>query len=353
MKIVHLLLTHSFAGTERHAVELANAQCATHDVTVILRKRAAENRPNAIAHRLDPRVRQVLVGGWSFLAVLAARRALRALAPDVAHAHLSGGCRALHGLKGLCLRVATLHIDYKPQQHRDIDALIAIAPWQLPHVPAGQREHTAHIDNWVEAKPPEAGARPRLRREHGIAETDFVIGALGRTEASKGLDGLVDAFVAAKLGDGVKLVIVGHGRHWQDLRRHAPPQIVMPGFTERPQDWFACFDAFVSAARSEPFGLVFLEAMAAGLPVLATASQGGQHFKSLIGRELVPLDDVAALTQALRQLAQQRPDRQVYDLAAFSYAKRVADVERFYRQELEQLRCSRPASAAAAGPGRI
>lgn len=335
MKIVHLLMTHSFAGTERHVVELANAQAGDHEVCVILHRRAAEKRPNAIAHRLDPRVKIVLVGGWRFLAVLAARRALLALAPDVAHAHLSGGCRVLQGLKGRCLRVATLHIHYKPRQHHDIDALIAIAPWQLAALPPELRARTTQIDNWTGTYEPAPDARAVLRRQLGLAEDDYLIGALGRSEHSKGLDLLIEAFRQAAPARA-RLAIVGGGRDWEALRRQAPPEVLMPGFVERPQDWFAAFDAFVSAARSEPFGLVFLEAMAAGLPVLATASQGGQHFRSLIGRELVPLDNAEALTQALWQLAQQRPARQVYDLAAFSYAQRVADVETFYRIELAE-----------------
>ncbi len=45
MKIVHLLLTHSFAGTERHAIELANAQAADHEVTMILHRRAPKTGP--------------------------------------------------------------------------------------------------------------------------------------------------------------------------------------------------------------------------------------------------------------------------------------------------------------------
>lgn len=341
MKIVHLLLTHSFAGTERHAIELANAQAAEHEVTMILHRRAAEERPNALAHRLDPRVTTVLVGGWGPLVVWAARRALRRLKPDVAHAHLSHACRALHGLRGLCLRVATLHIHYKPQQHRDLDALIAIAPWQLDAIPAAQRAHTVQIDNWTAAPPFDAQARQRVRAEAGIAEDEFLIGALGRAEASKGLDVLIEAFVAARLPKA-RLAIVGGGRDWQALRQRAPVEVLMPGFVAKPQEWFSAFDAFVSAARSEPFGLVFLEAMAAGLPVLATRSQGGEHFSRLIERPLVACDDVEALSEALQQLAMQRPPRRHHDLSAFDLRAKVAEVEAFYRRE---LRYSAPASA--------
>lgn len=337
MKIVHLLLTHSFAGTERHAIELANAQAADHEVTMILHRRAAEDRPNALAHRLDPRVKQVLVGGWGPMAIWAARRALRRLKPDVAHAHLSHACRALHGLKGLCLRVATLHIHYKPQQHRDLDALIAIAPWQLDAIPAAQRAHTVQIDNWTAAPPFDAEARRRVRAELGIADEVFLIGALGRAEASKGLDLLIDAFVAADLPQ-TRLAIVGGGRDWEGLRQRAPAEVLMPGFVAQPQQWFSAFDAFVSAARSEPFGLVFLEAMSAGLPVLATRSQGGEHFSALIERPLVPCNDADALRQALQQLRAEQPARRAYDLSAFAQGAKVAEVEAFYRRELAALR---------------
>ncbi|WP_397535367.1 glycosyltransferase, partial [Roseateles sp.] len=100
----------------------------------------------------------------------------------------------------------------------------------------------------------------------------------------------------------------------------------------------SAFDAFVSAARSEPFGLVFLEAMSAGLPVLATRSQGGEHFAALIERPLVACNDAAALGLALQQLRAEQPVRRAYDLSAFAQGAKVAEVEAFYRRELAALR---------------
>ena len=334
MKIAHLILTHSFAGTERYVLELANAQAhAGHEVTVILHKRAAENRPNAFAHRFDASIKKILVGGWGFLSHWTARQALLRLNIDVAHGHLSAGCKALHGLKGCFLRVATLHIHFKPQQHLDLDALIAIAPWQVDAIPESQKSHTAQINNWtigIAAKPL---ARQTIRAELGITNQEFLIGALCRAEHSKGLDVLIDAFVSAK-PPGARLVIVGGGRNWKSLRARAPDEIIMPGFVAHPQDWFAAFDGFVSAARSEPFGLVFLEAFAAGLPVLATASQGAQIFQSLIDRPLLPCNDVTSMAKALMDWAAERPARSVYDLSAYDYRKQVIKIENFYKEQI-------------------
>lgn len=332
MRIVHLLLTRRFAGTERHALELAAAQAAAgHEVTLILRRVGTEDRPDAIAHRVDPLVRVEVVG--DLFAPWRARRLVRRLRPDVAHAHLSGGCRALRGLRDGPLRVATLHIHYKPRQHAALDGLIAIAPWQLPAIPAVLRARSVQVDNWTLPRAPAPDARARLREQHGIGPDEFLIGALGRCESSKGLDVLLAAFEQAAL-PRTRLAIVGHGDAWPQLRQQAGADVVMPGFVDAPQDWLAAFDGFVSAARTEPFGLVLLEAMQAGLPIVASASDGARHLATQIRTPLVPVGDVDALAVALRGLHEAPRGRLAYPLDDFRIDAKLAQIEAFYREGL-------------------
>ncbi|MDR2153878.1 MAG: glycosyltransferase [Burkholderiaceae bacterium] len=331
MRIAHLILTRRFAGSERHAIELANAQAAEHEVWLILRRAAASARADALAGRVDPRVRLLLMPDW--LPSWHAARALRRIRPDVAHAHLSGACRALRGLKGLCLRVATLHIRYKPRQHAGLDALVAIAPWQLADIPPALRAHTAQIDNWVLPHPAAPDARERLRGEHAIPPQAWVFGAVGRAEHSKGFDLLIDAFNAAGIADAW-LVIVGHGPAWDGLRRKAGPRVLLPGFMRAPEDWMAAFDGFVSAARAEPFGLVLLEAMQSGLPIIATRTQGALHLTASMNPALAPVGDVAALARALADMALTRPARRRYPMERFDIAGKLAQLDTFYRREL-------------------
>ena len=65
----------------------------------------------------------------------------------------------------------------------------------------------------------------------------------------------------------------------------------------------ACADCFVAPSTDEPFGLVFLEAMSSGLPVIGTASGGPPSFVNVVPCEpdgwLVPPDDEAALAEVL------------------------------------------------------
>lgn len=335
MRIVHLLLTSRFAGSERHALELAAAQAAHgEEVVLVLRRAGTRAAADAIAHRVDPRVRVEVVGDLA--TAWQARRVLRRLRPDVAHAHLAGGCRALHGVRG-CLRVATLHIRYKPRQHAALDGLVAIAPWQLAEIPAPLRSRSVQIDNWTLPVAPSPDARERLRAEAGIPDDAFLIGALGRVERSKGLDVLLEAFRRCD-APGARLAIVGQGREWKRLRRAAPPAVVMPGFAERPRDWLEAFDLFVSAARSEPFGLVLLEAMAAGLPVVATATEGARHLAGSADITLVARDDPEALAGALCAVARARPGRVAHDLSRYRIEDKVAQVAAFYREGLHRVR---------------
>jgi glycosyltransferase involved in cell wall biosynthesis len=336
MRITHVLLTRRFAGTERHVLELAAAQAdAGHDVTLVLRRAAMQDRVDAIGRRVAPAVGTRVVG--DVLSAWQARRVVRELAPDVAHAHLSGACRAVRGLPAGIARVATLHIRYKPHQHAALDGLIAIAPWQLADVPAALRARSVQIDNWTHPRTPAPDARGRIRASLGVAPGTFVVGALGRVERSKGVDVLLEAFERADLPDA-RLVIVGHGRAWARLRANAGPRVSMPGFTDSPRDWLESFDLFVSAARDEPFGLVLLEAMDAGLPIVATASQGARHLAADIGTPLVPVDDADALAAAIRREYGLRRGRATYALDRFRVERTLPQVDAFYRDRLAPRR---------------
>ena len=333
MRIVHLLLTNSFAGSERHAIELANAQSQHHEVTLILRRSVRNAKAGSYAHRVDPKVKVLWVNRW--LGRWQARRLVRQLRPDVAHAHLSDGCKALGGARdlwGRTLRVATLHMRYKPQKHAHLDALVAIAPWQLDAIPSPLREHTAQIDNWTLPYRPAVDARQRLRTENGIPSDAWVFGSMGRMERTKGFDLLVDAFERAAL-PGAYLVLVGQGAELETLRRRKVPGLLLPGFCEQPQDWMAAFDGFISAAREESFGLVFLEAMAAGLPIIATETRGAKHLRAALDARMVPLGDVAAMADALRAMHVQRPARNVRDMGRFCIDAKLSELESFYQDE--------------------
>ena len=84
-------------------------------------------------------------------------------------------------------------------------------------------------------------------------------------------------------------------------------------------------DAFVLASRRETFGVVYIEAMAAGLPVIATRCGGPEDFVTEENGILIPVDDAAALTDAMEHMMLHRRE---YDSASIS-----ADIRRKFAPE--------------------
>ena len=131
--------------------------------------------------------------------------------------------------------------------------------------------------------------------------------AVGRLEPEKGFDTLLPAFaeLVHKRGLDLNLLILGDGEERARLeelarRLEVSDRVFMPGFQDNPYPFFAPAEVFVLSSRWEGLGLVLLEAMALGLPVISTDCPHGPREITKGGRcgLLVPPDNVAALAEA-------------------------------------------------------
>jgi rhamnosyl/mannosyltransferase len=137
---------------------------------------------------------------------------------------------------------------------------------------------------------------------------------VGRLRYYKGLQYLVEAL--AMVSPNIRLIIVGIGPMETSLRE----QVAQLGLGERVSfvqevsdedlpNYYAAADVFVlpSCERSEAFGLVQVEAMAAGLPVISTELGTGTSYVNLNNETglIVPPANPAALAQAINTLATQ------------------------------------------------
>ncbi len=324
MRILHACLTDNLAGSERYCADLANRQASMgHEVHV------AVARGSRIPALLAPGVVAHPVG--RFLRRIALTRRIRALAPDMLHAHLSAACKAFGGMRVRPPAVATLHLRYKPHQHARLDGLIALTDRERARI-EGYAGLTARIWNWIPDLPePEARARDAVRAELGVAPRTFLVGFCGRLHASKNPAFLVRAFRAAGLDDAA-LAIAGEGPERAALEREAEgdPRVRLLGFRRDVERLYRAFDLFVLPSREEPFSLVLLEAMSAGLPIVATTTDGPSEFLPCPPATLVASDDDGALIAALRAARARGQAREVYDLSPFDPHARVADVIAFY-----------------------
>ena len=155
---------------------------------------------------------------------------------------------------------------------------------------------------------PPVAAIPGLERKPG----EIVIGTVAGLRAVKNLPRLVRA-LAAMTDRTARLVIVGEGPESERIAAEArrpgvAARLIMPGFLADPARWIGQFDIFALSSDSEQFPLSLIEAMAAGLPAVATAVGDVPDIVSADNRPLVvdPSDE-AAFAAALNSLAA-RPD---------------------------------------------
>jgi glycosyltransferase involved in cell wall biosynthesis len=354
MKILHAVLSQGFYGSERYCAELATEQARRgHDVEIMVHNAwsdcAREMRQAvALANTIGAgTLRLVAIPRWApaWTHRLFARRALQRFAPDIVHTHLNPAGRRVGRIaqQAGIPHVATLHLSYDAREHAGCNGLVCIAEWQLDTLEGFDGE-AAVVRNWLPATVSEAlaadnsAAVARLRTQWTADDSSFVLGSVGRLAPEKGMDVLVRAFRAAfpRTDEPVRLVIIGDGEARPELGRLAASdgRIVLAGAQANVAPFYLAFDAYVSAARSEPFGLSIVEAMAAGCPLVLTRTQGPAEFAAFEHVLWAEPGDETSLASQLREAVARGWQQYRYDLNPFAPERAADDIEAFYRRVL-------------------
>lgn len=148
-----------------------------------------------------------------------------------------------------------------------------------------------------------------LRRWLGLNGA-FTVLYVGRLAPEKSVDMVLDGFTraaAARPDLSLRLVIAGAGPSERQLRAHANAETTWLGYLDRTTDLpalYASADCFAFASTTETLGLVVLEAMASGLPVVAVPAGGvNDHLRDRVNGLAVPPMDAAGFAAAIVALA--------------------------------------------------
>jgi glycosyltransferase involved in cell wall biosynthesis len=210
-------------------------------------------------------------------------------------------------------------------QHRAIDFSSRVALQRSAAAVVSSEDYARHSRMWSSIAgamvavpppcPPRGPGRPTFRRGPG-----FHVGFLGRIVEEKGVEHLVDAFLAlddpdARLLIGGDFQGVAGGSVVETVRRHigGDPRIEMLGFLPEGalDDFYASLDVFAlpSVNAFEAFGIVQVVAMMAGVPAVVSDLPGVRTVVENTGfGAVVAVQDVAGLTTALERLRDEPPD---------------------------------------------
>jgi glycosyltransferase involved in cell wall biosynthesis len=324
MRILQISSPVQLGGGETHVLELTEAlRQRGHDVVV------AGRRGGAVKPQIELPFRNAL----DIFTVLALRRHLKRDKFDVIHAHVARdyplAAAAAWDMPGKL--VFTRHLLYPVKNHflyKRVNGWLAPTSQILKTLANVKPRASAVVPNWVDLE--------RFPFKPHAVHAPLNLGLLGQISPHKGHDDAIEAL--RLLGSGYLLVVAGKGEgsyvnQLKEKSRGLPVDFV--GFVSLP-DFFDLIDILLVPSWEEPFGLVVLEGMASGIPVISTAAGGPLDIiRSGTDGILVPPRDARALAEAVRSIEPMRNaiirDARVRAEKEFDIRQVIPRIEEFYR----------------------
>lgn len=337
-----LLLTDSdgFAGTERHILDLAkglraqgvNIAVACPEPSLLSEGLKREGLPHVVMQKGGPydraaihRLRDLLASGkfdilhshngrTALIAALAVRSARRGFLVTTQH-FISPNHTSHRGFKKIVSGAIHRWID------RHTHAQVAISQSVRQAMLARNRAHGSRIhlvpNGLVDPSLESLRNAAEIREELGLHSSALLLVCAARLEAEKNIGDLVEAMmIVSPMIPAVVCVIIGEGSQRTALEnlvreRRLQEVVKLPGFRADALSIIHAADVFVLPSTQEPFGLVLLEAMALGKPVVAV--RAGGPVEIVVENEtglLVPPSQPQALAEALIRLLRDTTERE-------------------------------------------
>ena len=360
MRILQICSARDLGGGEKHLADLANALARReHDVYVaVVPGSPLRGELNALPK--DNVLELPMRNSLNILSAFKLARLLRDLRIEIVHAHVARD----YPLAALATSradptqlVLTRHVLFQLHKShrltlRHVARVIAVSQAvsdRLRDQRIFDRSKITVVHNGIDIDRFSQSSRSVAQKKPARLR----VGMIGHLAPIKGQkEFLRAAAIVCKRRDDVDFLVVGEDKSYKGENRRRlekligelklGPRVSLEGWTDDVPKLLGTLDLFVSPARAEPFGLSIVEAMAAGVPVLATMSEGACEIiePGQTGR-LVPLRDVDELAKGILELLSDRAECARLTANAlraarerFSLERMVDETEDVYREVL-------------------
>jgi glycosyltransferase involved in cell wall biosynthesis len=340
MRILQICSAREIGGGERHLADLANALTNRgHEVFAAL---SPASPVKGLLSSLPPQniIELPMRNSLNLATAIKLARFVRSQSIDIVHAHVARDylLAALTTDRSESRLILTRHVLFPLRRInrltlRRTSRVIAVSravAESLVSQSVFEAEKIVTIQNGIDVQ----------RFAHANVEHDSNhqprVGMVGHIAPIKGQEDFVRAAaIAGEYRDDIEFVIAGEDKTHSGENRRAletliselkmEQRITTIGWTDDIASFLRTLDVYVSPARSEPFGLSIVEAMAAGVPVIATASEGAREIidDNETGR-LVPIGESEAIAGTILDLLEHESERE-----RLAENARVAARERF------------------------
>ncbi len=368
MRIVQISSAQTLGGGERHLADLANALAArSHEVYAAV-------RPNSpLPDELSGLKREdiVTLPLRNSLDAISARKLARFVREreiEIVHAHMARdyplAAYAVRRNPGAKL-IITRHVLFPLNRLHSITLahaarVIAVSEAVARALSAqglAPRDRIVVVHNGIDIKRFENAKsqfdRAAFCREYKIAEDRLLIGSVGEIKSLKGHEDFLHAAAIILRGvPNAHFLIAGADTSQTREHRAALEELITQlgienqvhlfGWLDDIAQFYCALDVFVSASRTESFGLAIVEAMACATPVVATETEGAKEIIEAQKTGLfVPVGGVEAMATAVTTLLEDGIMRQQIGECAhqvvqerFSLERMVVATEKIYRESL-------------------
>ncbi|MFQ5470925.1 MAG: glycosyltransferase [Gammaproteobacteria bacterium] len=310
---VHIIGSKLSGGAERFYMRLVHALYEQDKRTYTI-TRSQSMTSKELNHDIE-QYHAEMRNKWDVLSILKIRRIIKTLSPDIVQTYMTRATRMtrMRGIRDI-VHVARLGGYYKVPAFSHADAWIGntkgICDYLIREGLPSAR--VFYIGNFVdEVKAMADAEKAQLRRQLDIPDDAMVVLGVGRVNAVKGFDVLLDAFASVNSrisGRSVYLVVIGDGNDLVKLRAKTKQiglddNVRWMGWQQSPEQFYQLCDLYVSCARHEPLGNVILEAWSHNKPVLATRTMGAEELITH-GETgwLVPVEDASLMAKGINEL---------------------------------------------------
>ncbi|WP_415303794.1 glycosyltransferase [Candidatus Pelagibacter sp. Uisw_090] len=318
IKIIHILISKGFAGSEKYLCDLIDYQSKFFDVSAIILKK------NIMLKRyVNKNVKTFQV--IDFFKKTQITKIISKNKPDIIHTHLSNAAKCVRKSNKFKI-IATAHMSSKNSILKNCDALIVSNNTQFKEAAKSFKGALFKSYLWTRLKPI-TKSKLKIKSELKIPKNNIVFGSIGRFHPQKGFDLILKKF-KQEAPKNSTLLLIGSGHEEFSKKIKNYKNIILLGHIDNIANYYNLLDVAVFASRWETFGFALVEAMQFELPIISSVHIGNKDWIKKFKIKRCNFNEKKKIFSNIDKT------KIKYDLSIFNYRNKCSEISNIYKSLL-------------------